>query len=755
MILNVGKKATQVLFSILAATTFSACGKTADAQQARVLAAPTQPRAQQLQQLSARVSSASPFLSTLLLHTKASLTNPGLTSAFHVDPTLNSEQLIGMMSADERNELYATALTRSGEQVECSGRLQTGSFATTNTSNLILSCRSMNIALRLNRQPLAPERVAQQQTLQALKAQATLTLQQQLETIEVTLLSDQLVVHAGKKSTRYLISGQERQRLLTSSSKIVLKKDSASCAQNQCDFNTDAQSLQLTSSGELLLEMASSSASNPKIFTYSPHRSMRVASYNVENFWDDDARNSSAYDDYSDQFSNWHSGRFAEKKARRIRAALINAGLPEVVGFQEIESAANRSRSLELLKPILSELGYNHYALGQQAEDNPTAVTTAVISKFPIAENTRLDFLFKPEELKPEEQKDFMSSSRDPQRVSVILPEGTVFTLLNSHWKSKRDKSPWGDVMRRALAEMMGEHVEALRTAEGSPAHAIIVGDFNADYREEPVRAGLRLAQSLAEARSEQSPQRLVPLWLTLSAPEQGDYPHDSHFQALDNIIVTRSLLNEGSLTLGAALQVVGRSGYAAKTLSNGDGLPMRSQLRKYKDESGQMRTTHFDLGFSDHLPLVAHFNRNTEGLSAGRQALFPANIETQTLSTLPQVEISGASCAEQGEIPIANNISNLQQGDCVEYSQVAFEMQKTGLHNIYVQLNSNTKNAQTSEKVVITADRAFGANKGWLRGKLQSSAGKTLKYVRGRVGYVEGYKAIFIHSPSTDIVFE
>jgi len=294
-----------------------------------------------------------------------------------------------------------------------------------------------------------------------------------------------------------------------------------------------------------------------------------------------------------------------------------------------------------------------------------------------------------------------------------------------------------------------------LRTSEGKAAAAMIVGDFNADYREEPVHGGLQLAQSLTEARLAKQPEKLVPLWLTLSAGEQGDYPHDSHFQALDNIIITRSMLQDGALVLGAALQVVGRSGTTAAVLSNGDGLPLRSQLRKYKDSAGQMRTTHFDVGFSDHLPIVAHFDRASQGQSNPTAQLFAESIETQKISELPQVEIEGASCQQDKKIQSPESLANVQQGECVTLSEVALQMQKTGLHHIYVQLNGTTENEQPSEKVVITADRAFGANKSWLRGTLQSSAGKTLKFVRGRIGVVEGYKAIFIHTPGSDIAFE
>ncbi|MEN9528702.1 MAG: hypothetical protein RI932_575 [Pseudomonadota bacterium] len=754
MILNVGKKATRIFLSALAAASFLACSKGTNSPQANLLTAPTQPRAEALQQLSVRVTSTSPFLTGVLLHSNSPFHHPGLSSTFQIDPTKRSEQLIGLLYPTADN-FRASVSTRSGERIECNQVPQSGLMTAHSTLTLTFSCRSENVTLMLTRQPVAMERIAAEQTLQALRSQATLMLRDKLETVEITVLNDKLIFNSSAQLTSYPLSAAEHGKIISGQSRVILNNATAQCLQTLCNTVPGSLALRLGTAGELLLETISATGETLKTFAHRPNRSLRVASYNVENFWDDLPHNSSAYDDYSDQFSNWHSGGFAEKKARRIRAALIAAGLPEVVALQEIESAANQSRSLELLKLFLSELGYNHYALGQQAQDNPTAVTTAVISKFPLAENTRIDFLFKPDELKEDEQKDFIGASRDPQRVSVVLPEGIVFTLLNSHWKSKRDKSPWGDVMRRSLAELMRVHIETLRTAEGKPASAIIVGDFNADYREVPVYAGLQLVQSLAEARTDQPAHKLVPLWLTLSAQQQGDYPHDSHFQALDNIIITRSLLQDGPLALGAALQVVGRSGFAASVLGNGDGLPLRSQLRKYKDSAGQMRTTHFDLGFSDHLPIVAHFDRVLAGSSRPATVLFAQSIETQKLSDLPQVEIEGALCAANLEPKPLSSLASVQPGECVALTQIALEMQKTGLHHIYVQPTGNAENAQPQEKIVITADRAFGANKSWLRGTLQSSAGKTLTAVRGRVGYVEGYKAIFIHSPETDIRFE
>lgn len=759
MNLNVIRKATSLLAMLLTGS-FIACQAQSKSAPKNDLASQKLPRIERIQLLTARVISSSSVLQSLLISFPQHSSPAEISNSFYLNANSSLDQVLGATSHSTILPLRVQARTRQGEIIECNSIVGEENKNSQTKIPMKISCSGAKINILISSQIASPERIANSLMIKALEAGASLTLSSGNENAELTLQTNDLILHKDRILHRIKISEQQKTDFISNKQNLTFNIQNQTCQAQPCNHSSDFFELTHGVNGELILSQGSVSANNRKTFIFNPTRAFKVSSYNIENFWDDEPHNSDAYEDYSQSSSNWHSDKLAFKKAARIRTALLSAGLPDVVGMQEIESAGNKSRTLEILKPVLSDLGYSYYALGRQNEENPTAVTTAMISKYPIIENSRLDFIFTADELPEAEQKDFSGASRDPQRVTVALPEGTVFSILNSHWKSKRDKSPVGDVMRKRIASLMRSHVEELSNADGTPAAAIIMGDFNADYREAPVQEGLELSPSLAQARQNNNPKALVPLWLTLPASLQGDYPHDSHLQALDNIIVTASLLKAGPLSLAAPLQIIGREGYGAEILSNGDGLPFRSQLRKFKDNSGNMKTTHFDLGFSDHLPIVAQFRRVLQGETIPAEIRFDPSIETQTIAQLPLVEISGAPCSEKDNTKTGTAaLETARRGECILLDSMSLPLQQTGLYNIFFQLSESQSKTDTPDstptKILISADRTFGENKNWLRGTLQNSAGKTLKRILGRMGVVEGHKALFIHAPQSDILIQ
>ncbi|NBW82011.1 hypothetical protein EBR21_09685, partial [bacterium] len=386
-------------------------------------------------------------------------------------------------------------------------------------------------------------------------------------------------------------------------------------------------------------------------------------------------------------------------------------------------------------------------------------VTTAVVSKFPILENSRLDFRFDSPALTDANRDDFVAASRDPQRVTLGLPEGMRIVLLNSHWKSKRDKSPLGDDMRRQIGQLMRTHLEELRSAgsSGGAWSAMIMGDFNADYRELPVQEGLQLASNLASARA--SKNSLFDLWQTRAAAQQGDYPHDAELTAIDNIVVDQSFLSANPVVLAYPLRVVGEFGEAGRLLRNGDNQPFRSQIHQIKDDSGVLRSFHKDLGYSDHLPLVVELQRSLSTQRLLSAPVFSNEVEQQTAAELAKVAVPESACSDAetinvGAAEVLNVMTSAQRGDCLALD-AQFLLRKTGLFNVAFDLPDNGALKADERIVIITADRPFGVNRNWLRSTLQQSAGKSVTHLRGRLGIVDGVKAIFISEPQTDITIE
>lgn len=724
--------------------------KKSSQQSVETLSVPTSENVQ-LQTLKARLKGDTKNLRGIVFTSTPANASTGLSQAFFVSAkarhdTQASEKILGLVTEQPQQKVSFDALYDDGRRSTCVSTSNTP--VSQSQQSIFLRCEHGEVQLMLSRHPTATPAIDHQHSANRLAHGATLTLTSDVSgTIETQLLNGRLSIYRNNQTSHYRVSPADSDRLLSQQGIILTGGAADACQPEPCNASNTGFVLEINNAG-MQLQLKNSRGQVQDTFHSAVEKALSVASYNVENFWDDQPDNSSPYDDFSNMYSNWYIGNFAQKKVERIKIALLAAGLPDVVGLQEIESANNQGRSLELLKPALAELGYNYYALGPQAEDNPTAVTTAVISRLPILSNTNINFLFAPAELSADEQKDFVNSSRDPQHVNIATPEGSVFALINSHWKSKRDKSPWGDAMRKAVATSIKRYSDSLTFTSGAPVPVVLTGDFNADYREAPVQSGLELAESLAAARVSSNPKRLVPLWLTRSADDQGSYPHNSHLQALDNIAVTASFLRNGPLTLSHPLAVVGSSGLAAQRLANADGQPLRSQLVKYKGAQGEIHSKHFDIGFSDHFPLVARFQRN----SAGPTHTFPAEIETQQPKNLPLVTISGFECLTNETISLTPEmLADAPHGQCVQLSQLSLTLNKTGLYNIYIE-SSSGRFTERPRKIILTTDRAYGANKSWLRGTLQNSAGRTLTKIKGKIGLVDGQKAIFIHSPLEDI---
>lgn len=329
-----------------------------------------------------------------------------------------------------------------------------------------------------------------------------------------------------------------------------------------------------------------------------------VATYNVENFWDDLEGNSGDrnYDEYKKNASNWYKEQMYQKKAQNLADALRMAGAPDIVAMQEIESAENASRSLEILKPFVQDMGYKYFALGKQAAANPVSVTTAVISKFPITSNSNLNFMMASAGSRSGETvASSNSSARDPQVVNIDV-NGTTLRLYVAHLKSRRGDYASGDAMRFAAAELMRKDIEAQR-ARNPQLDVIVTGDFNSDETERPLAEGLLSSSDKNNLKSDPSHPHMYNLWFELPSAERCSYMHSGRLWCLDHILTSATLFDGHGLDLvEGSFQVVGHNGgEAAERMMKNDGrTPFRWGLQRSRGGSVFTGT-----GYSDHLPLV------------------------------------------------------------------------------------------------------------------------------------------------------
>ncbi|MBM3382495.1 MAG: hypothetical protein FJY29_08660 [Betaproteobacteria bacterium] len=334
-----------------------------------------------------------------------------------------------------------------------------------------------------------------------------------------------------------------------------------------------------------------------------------VATYNVENFWDDVEENSGSnnYDEYKKGGSNWYAEQMYIKKAINFADAIRMAGAPDIVAMQEIESANNTSRTLEIMKPYVESMGYKYFALGQQNSKNPVSVTTAVMSKYPIKSNMNLDFnMSEGGSASTGSQEDGVmqssSSARDPQVVTIDV-NGNPLRLYTAHFKSRRGVFAVGERMRVAAAELIKKDIE--KQVQSTPSlDVLVMGDFNANENERPLTEALMAIDDKNVFKRNISDDRMYNFWFELPAAERCSYMHGGALQCLDHILSTASLFDGKGLDfVEGSFQVVGHNGgEAASKLVKSDGLtPYRWGMQK-SDRGSRFTGT----GYSDHLPLVA-----------------------------------------------------------------------------------------------------------------------------------------------------
>lgn len=462
-----------------------------------------------------------------------------------------------------------------------------------------------------------------------------------------------------------------------------------------------------------------------------------IASYNVENMWDDVETNSTeTYAEYSDKSSNWVSHRMYESKARHVAEALRIAGSPDIVGLQEIESAKNTSHSLDILKKQLQKQGYQYFALGRQTATNETSVTTAVVSKFPIVENTHLNF-------------EGDSSARDPQVVTVDV-NGQKLRLYNSHWKSKRGSSDKTESQRLQIAKVIKADIDLQRNSNPN-LDVLLLGDFNSEYNESQLKKkgptgaveGLNATGDERMMLQAAPSERLYNLWFELPENKRCSYSFDGKRDCIDNMLVTDSLFDNSAFQLvDNSLRIVGfGENPEERKLLNADGTPFRWQYRRYMKDK-VFYTEHTGQGYSDHLPIVADFlvypsQPFPQKLVRNSPSKTEFGPDKKFGDVVPVCKASRDPFLELGEDDFSDAKAFSQ---CFKLSEGNLELYKNSTKNLAVKING------IELSLVLT--RSFGENKDNMK-KLNSYEGKNLWGIVGRVGWYNGNLAIFANSLS------
>ncbi|MEJ6603880.1 MAG: hypothetical protein QNL51_15060 [Opitutaceae bacterium] len=358
-------------------------------------------------------------------------------------------------------------------------------------------------------------------------------------------------------------------------------------------------------------------------------RPFTVAVYNVENLHDADGV--AVYDDYQpDVYTPAHVATKATNAAKILQKFRGGEG-PDIILLQEIEidqtpdsrvddidafMAKWRGSDLKTLlgqSPLpaelagvpaevwllkaLADVGLTGYemAVGSDAPSPPPtksgrAIKCVTLSKFPIVAT----------------RQHSITSARMILETEIEIDGARVY-VFNNHWKSGAGTTSM-ERIRVQNAEVLRDRLDVI-FAEDPLADVIIGGDLNSQYNQKlrypkMPRTGvddvLRVGYSESELR--RGDIDLHNLWYELEEPNRGSDVYRGEWGTLMHLIVSRGLHN------WSGIQYQDNSFKVARVPGlNADiaGAPIRWS-------SGGSNGS----GFSDHLPIYAHFRSVDQGLA-------------------------------------------------------------------------------------------------------------------------------------------
>ncbi|MDQ7067033.1 MAG: endonuclease/exonuclease/phosphatase family protein [Sulfurimonas sp.] len=312
---------------------------------------------------------------------------------------------------------------------------------------------------------------------------------------------------------------------------------------------------------------------------------MKIATYNVENLFDLQ-RSGHEYKEYiPNSYSKWNQKNYAIK-LKNIAKVIYEIDA-DIIALQEIESIT----ALKDLRFELKRLGlyYRYYKIANYKQ---TTIKVALLSKIP--------FVYTHEIAVKASYK-----YRNILEAKFIVNNQEFFVLVN-HWKSKAGP----ESMRIVSAKKVLKRMQEL----GLDKNIIVLGDFNSHYEEYILfkrkrkhndtdgKTGINHILNTIEhtkiaAKTDLPYGEFYNLWYDIDKENRYSYIYRGKKEALDNILISPSLLNRSGIEYKSS----SIHAYKQKYLFNGKSINRWKMSRKRP-------RTHKGKGYSDHLAVIAEF---------------------------------------------------------------------------------------------------------------------------------------------------
>ena len=313
---------------------------------------------------------------------------------------------------------------------------------------------------------------------------------------------------------------------------------------------------------------------------------LKIATYNVENLFDLEKKGYK-YKEYEPYGKSLWNDKNYKIKLNNISKIIVDIDA-DIIALQEIHSL----KALKDLRLRLKQKGlyYQYYSI---ADKKSTAIKVAILSKIPFVYSKELAVTSSFKYRNIQETK-FRVNSKD-------------FYIFNNHWKAKSGP----ESMRITSAKILKKRISNI----GYDKNVILLGDFNSHYEENKLfirnrkhndtngKTGINdvlkskhQTQNASEVKYTKN--SFYNLWYDAKEENRYSYIFRGKKEALDNILISQSLLNKKDMH------------YKEKSIQN-LSLDYMIYKRKYpyrwKVSNGRVKK-HKGKGYSDHLPVIAKF---------------------------------------------------------------------------------------------------------------------------------------------------
>jgi endonuclease/exonuclease/phosphatase family metal-dependent hydrolase len=312
---------------------------------------------------------------------------------------------------------------------------------------------------------------------------------------------------------------------------------------------------------------------------------MTIATYNVENLFDLQ-KSGYEYEEYiPNRSSNWNQKNY-KIKLQNISKVIkdINA---DIIALQEIESI----QALKDLRYALKQKGlyYQYYKI---ADSKNTTIKVAILSKIP--------FVYTKEVSVTESLK-----YRNILETKFKINNKDIYLFVN-HWKAKSGAESNRIISAKALLKRIKQI--------GFDKNIILLGDFNSDYQEyikfqrnrkhndTNGKTGINhvlktLEQTAVASKTKYKEYNFYNLWYDTRESERFTYIFKGKKEALDNILISQSLLDKKDIEYIKSSISSFKQDYMLKGKNINRWQTTRKKPYKHKGK-----------GYSDHLPVIAKF---------------------------------------------------------------------------------------------------------------------------------------------------